>query len=86
MSASWWITFANRPPACIEAETPEIATKDAEELGRDKVVSVDRLPYPAEPRLNFWQHNTGSVCPSFCIRPERCKGKSSCPNNPSCTE
>ena len=39
-----------------------------------------RLPYPANPRLDV-RHE----CPSFCYRPNQCKGRTSCPTAPSCT-
>lgn len=44
------------------------------------VRDFDRLPYPSDPRLDV-----RSECPSFCYRPERCKGRTACPHGPSCT-
>lgn len=46
------------------------------------VVTCQALPYPGEPRLNY---KTGSM-PSFCLHPDKCAGRSSCPRNISCSE
>lgn len=47
-----------------------------------EVAGCKRLPYPGEPRLNY---STGSA-PSFCLQPDKCAGRSSCPRPMSCTE
>ena len=47
----------------------------------DDVADSWSIPYPASPVLRRIDH-----CPSFCLYPTtHCKGKSCCPNNPSCT-
>lgn len=77
----FWLEFSNREPACIMAPTEVDAVRDAKEMGLHVVASFP-LPYPATPRLDsFTSHYW-----SFCYRPERCKGRLSCPNNPCCTE
>lgn len=77
----WWVKFEERKPACIEAKSEEDALARARELvPLNRVMEIDALPYPAEPRLN-----RTSICPSFCWTPERCAGRTSCPRRPCCT-
>jgi hypothetical protein len=87
MSNPYWVTYPSARLAneCIEADSAE----DAEVIARDArgvtPVSVRILPYPAEPRLEG--HGVvPSACPSFCHSPQKCQGKSSCPQNYSCSE
>ena len=60
-----------------------------EDGSRWDVAEYWTLPYPATPVI--YQPPTvmpdGRVdwCPPFCWKPESCKGKGSCPRNPSCT-
>lgn len=98
---AFWVTFETGEPGCVEVEfdkmkglTPKeqtsLVTETAErETGR-KVVSVDRIPYPASPRLVkvFYETKPGvkEACPSLCYSPEQCKGRSSCPKNYACSE
>lgn len=44
------------------------------------ITGVARLPYPASPQLN------PTDFPAFCMQPDRCKGRGSCPRSLSCTE
>jgi flavodoxin len=78
---SYWVTFESQKSGCVDADTKELAEKIAENLGNDKVKSCERLPYPATPRMN-----NISECPAFCITPEKCKGRSSCPLSYACSE
>lgn len=52
--------------------------------------SWDTLPYPASPRIYTREYvdDSGRLyhCPSFCYRPEECKGKGSCQNSRSCCD
>lgn len=74
----FWINFANKPAGCIDAESFEDAAKNAAIFGH--ITGIRRLPYPAEPRI-FKQTD----CPPFCYTPEKCACRSSCQNNPCCT-
>jgi hypothetical protein len=84
---AFWITFAGRKPACVEADDKASAEDLAKRLtdGGD-VRLVQTLPYPAEPRLNRVHHHQYGPSPSFCYRPETCAGRTSCPQRRSCTE
>jgi len=80
---NWWITFTDRGPACAGCVTREEAEALASEAGN--WTGMEKLPYPANPRLddnNGWGEGQ---TPSFCHRPDSCKGRGSCPRNPSCT-
>lgn len=77
----YWCHFNQRGPACIEAESAQQARRMAEELTGSSVLSCERLPYPAEPRIG-----EQTDCPSFCVEPEKCKGRGSCPQRRACTE
>lgn len=46
-----------------------------------EVVSIDTLPYPAEPVLDM-----RSNCPPFCWNPNGCKGRTSCPRPRACDD
>jgi len=46
------------------------------------VLAVDSLPYPADPRIKTGEDS----CPSFCMQPQQCKGRTSCPRNYACSE
>lgn len=52
MAKAYWVKFEIGPNACVEADDEEQALSRATELAGRKAVSVQRLPYPAEPRLN----------------------------------
>lgn len=79
----WWVNGS----ACVEAISAEAAAQIYEHLKGKEAESVERIPYPASPRLNpYTNPNHGQVCPSFCHSPNSCKGRSSCPQRYSCTE
>jgi len=74
----YWVSFTDGSGACVEADDPSSARVIAQQQGGGRVVSqatVERLPYPAEPRLG-----PQSSCPSFCWKPRQCAGYSSCPD------
>jgi len=60
-----------------EAATEAEIRERAEPFGT--VQSYERLPYPADPRLDV-----RSEVPSFCWNPETCAGRGSCPRPRSC--
>ncbi len=81
---AYWMTFEKRGPGCVEAENVDDARAIATDLGYTPV-SCNIIPYPADPRINKYSDERLGICPSFCYRPNKCKGKTACPNMPSCT-
>ena len=81
----FWLTFAGRRAACMEAPTEEGARRDAAALTGHQVLTAKRIPYPAAPRLRPFEHPKHGVMPAFCFRPEQCRG-TSCPQRYACTE
>ena len=81
---SWWISFSDRGPACAGFVTKKEA--DALAAAAGEVVSMERLPYPADPRLDDNKGWGEGQCPSFCHSPNQCKGHGACPQSYSCTE
>ncbi len=47
-----------------------------------EIATVQPLPYPAEPRLGY----KSGDCPSFCMQPIKCAGRSCCPRSISCVD
>lgn len=82
----YWVSLEGMGSYCVEALTPEEAGHIATDLKGALVLSVDKLPYPAQPRLNPYDNPSHGVCPSFCYAPSQCKGRGSCPQRISCTE
>lgn len=82
MKLPYWVKFKGSAPGCVEAEDAESAMAAVSHLSP---VSAERIPYPAEPRLVVDKSGRYGKIPSFCYRPERCAGRSSCPFAPSCT-
>lgn len=82
--SNWWITFADNEPACAGMST----FKEAYELGDavGEVVNIERLPYAASPRLDDKVGWGEGQMPSFCYTPQKCRGRGSCPNCPSCVD
>lgn len=83
---SFWLKFNERSGGCVEATDGDSAARIAKEITGFEPKSCERLPYPAEPRINMHHDEKYGVCPSFCHAPERCRGNTSCPQNYSCTE
>lgn len=84
--SSFWINFDGHKAGCVEADDWQNAKIIAEKETGFSVTTVEPLPYPAEPRINKVEHPKWGVCPSFCFKPEQCKGNTSCPQRYSCTE
>lgn len=88
----WWLHFAGRRPACVEAEDEATARKLGAELGGAAVTSCWRIPYPSEPRLNRVSAKGADgkdwgPCPSFCHDPDgACRGKTACPQRHACDD
>lgn len=82
----WWVEFETRSPGCLEALNPAAAIALAEQLTGVTPNACHLLPYPATPRLNLAEHASYGICPAFCYSPNICKGRSSCPRGPACTE
>lgn len=79
----YWATFGGKHrDGCIEAESSEAASVQAETLLGVKPEQCRLLPYPANPRISLEQ----SGCPSFCLTPSVCAGRSSCPRDYACSE
>jgi len=74
----YWVTFEDAKSGTVEASDEGSARERAEEHGA--VVSVARLPYPAQPRIAV-----DSDCPSFCYSPRECRGRGSCPKGYACS-
>lgn len=86
MNTPFWCKFPVGPSGCIEAPSAEEARVLAKAITGQDPVACDRLPYPANPRLNGKDGWGKGESPSFCYNPEKCKGHSSCPQHYSCTE
>jgi hypothetical protein len=69
----YWIQFSDRKRGCIDAENETEALELAAKHGEGPEI-VGTLPYPGEPRLE-----KRSRCPSFCLHPDQCVGRGSCP-------
>ncbi len=49
--------------------------------------AINSLPWGATPAFDFLTGNKlGPQMPLFCMRPDQCKGYTSCPRNPACSE
>jgi len=83
---AFWVKFSDRNPGCVEADSLEEAMKIAAVKTGCHPVGGDRLPYPAHPRINQHDYPDFGPIPSFCFRPEECKGRGACPQSYACTE
>ena len=83
--SAYWVESENNA-GCVEAMNTEEARKLGAEALKSEIIECSSLPYPAQPRLVTHTHESWGVTPSFCYRPHQCKGRSSCPQNYSCTE
>jgi len=92
----FWITFTDGTSGYCEGQNAFDALRIAEHLTGKTVVPGDgstkyepklkSLPYPANPVIWQLDHPVNGKCPSFCFRPKECAGRTSCPQNYSCTE
>lgn len=78
--AAYWLTFSTGGPGCIEATSQAEAEALGAKLRGAAVTSCKTLPYPASPRLN------AGPCQSFCHDPQRCAGRTACPQRRSCVD
>lgn len=83
---SYWVTYNGTQTGCIEATDEKAAAALTKEITGFDATSVKDLPYPANPRLNKYEHPSYGVCPSFCFAPATCCGRTSCPQSYSCVE
>jgi len=86
MSQTFWVTFADKSSGSVDAASKREVFDVARTATGKEPTDAIILPYPARPVLHSIPHEKYGVCPAFCYRPERCKGYTSCPTNPSCTE
>ncbi|MNF99067.1 hypothetical protein D3C84_819530 [compost metagenome] len=84
--SAWWVKSETGRQGCIEALNEDEARLIGAAIMGDPIDECDKLPYPAQPRLNAYQHPVHGVTPSFCYDPTSCKGRGCCPKNYSCTE
>ena len=89
---SYWLTFTDGSKGCCQGKNEFDAKQIAEKLtgktvsgGKYKHIAAVVLPYPANPVIWQLDHPVTGKCPSFCFKPEQCKGRTSCPQNYSCT-
>lgn len=89
----FWLTFTDATAGYCEGANESDAKAIAEKLtgktvagGKYKDIAAKSLPYPAAPVIWQLDHPVHGKCPSFCFKPEQCKGHTSCPQNYSCTE
>lgn len=76
----FWIEFDDGDKGSITAASVPEAMREAERIKGKAAKAASPLPYPANPRLN----TVGA--PTFCFNPERCKGRTSCPNLRGCDD
>lgn len=74
----WWVSFKVGKSLCYYGTRTDVEKRAAE---RGVVLSIDTLPYPAEP-----MEPPVSKCPAFCYTPNECKGRTSCPKRYACSE
>lgn len=90
----YWIKFTDGSAGYCEGENPYDAVSIAEHLTKKTAAvgdnkwepKLDTLPYPARPIIWQLDHPKVGKCPAFCISPEKCKGRGSCPRDYACTE
>ncbi len=77
---TWWVTLKSGGSACYEGTKDEVR-KRIHVAGKGEISSIETLPYPADPRTE-----PHGPCPSFCYKPETCKGRTACPGRLSCVD
>lgn len=82
----WWLTTEKGHHGCVEALNETEARAITAKAWGAEPDTCQKLPYPANPRINEYAGNPYGVCPSFCYNPGLCKGRSSCPQSPSCVD
>ncbi len=95
---TFWVTLekavryrgADRKSFSVNGENVTEATTNAQrefalaglKIDDVKIVDVKPLPYPGEPRLGY----KSGDCPSFCMHPAQCAGRTCCPRSISCVD
>lgn len=90
---TYWVTLkepiryrgADRQSFSVDGETEHVACATAAKvlgIQPGDVLSCEALPYPGEPRLDYQSGD----CPSFCMHPAKCAGRTSCPRKIACSE
>lgn len=80
--AMYWVEFDHRPGGSVRAETEEEARTVAASKTGFAVKDLWIIPYPAKPVI----HDELGV-PAFCGSPRSaCRGRTSCPHRPACSE
>lgn len=82
----WWLTTESGHAGCVEALNEAEARVIAASAWGVQPDTCQKLPYPTNPRINQYHSEPHGVCPSFCYNPGLCKGRGSCPQNPSCVD
>lgn len=90
---TYWLTFTDGSKASCQGQSECDAKQIAEKVSGKKVaggayrdIAAVPLPYPASPAIWLFDHPVHGQTPTFCFRPEQCKGRTACPQNRSCTE
>ncbi len=90
---NYWLKFTDGSTGSCQGATEYDAKCIAEKLTGKKVaggeyrdIEAKSLPYPASPVIWQLDHPVYGKTPSFCFRPTQCAGRTSCPQNHSCTE
>lgn len=95
---TFWVTLekaikyrgANQQSFSVDGEHESQAIDNANRIFAEagfkiddaKIVDAKSLPYPGEPRLGYQSGD----CPSFCMHPTKCAGRTSCPRSIACSE
>lgn len=82
--SAYWIVFKDGTAGCTEGETLDIARTKAEAKTGKAMQKINKLPYPANPRLLAKEDQ--SDCPDFCHSPRQCVGRGACPQSYACSE
>jgi hypothetical protein len=77
---AFWVTFKDGERGCIHSRTVALAEQEAASIKGKPVEKVESLPYGAHPSID--EASFGD----FCIHPNFCAGRSSCPRNYACSE
>lgn len=90
---TYWLTFTDKTQAACQGGSEYDAKIIAEKItgktvegGKWRDIAAEPIPYPAEPCVWKFEHPVHGKTPSFCHAPKQCKGRTSCPQNYSCTE
>lgn len=90
----FWIKFIDGSRGYCEGQNAYDAARIAEHItgktvdgGPNKYQpQLEVLPYPALPIIWQLDHPIIGKAPAFCYEPNKCCGKTSCPQRYSCTE